>query len=253
MITQAKFNLVCIVWIAIALLLLPLLFKVKQPYGKHATNRWGPMISNNLGWFLMELPALLVFCYFLSMNFDTGNLVVLAAGFLWCLHYIHRAVIFPFLIRTKGKKMPVLIVFFAICFNSVNGFINGYWLSHFSDPAMAPDWTYPRVIFGMVIFLAGFAMNKYHDTLLIQLRKDSITGYRIPYKGMFGYVSCPNYLGEIISWTGFLIVTLSLPALAFLTWSIVNLVPRAIDHHKWYKKEFPDYPEGRKAIFPFIL
>lgn len=250
---QEKFNLICWGWIAMAVLLLPLLLKVKQPYGKHASDKWGPMMSNRLGWFVMELPALLVFVFSLGINFDAGNLTVLAAGFLWCLHYIHRAVIYPFLIRTKGKKMPVLIVIFAICFNSVNGFINGYWLSHFSGSFVSSGWTNPRIIAGIILFITGFAINKYHDSLLIQLRKKSLSGYRIPYNGMFSFVSCPNYFGEIISWTGFFVVTLSLPALAFLVWTIVNLVPRALDHHQWYKNEFPDYPPERKAVFPFLL
>ncbi len=32
-----------------------------------------------------------------------------------------------------------------------------------------------------------------------------------------------------------------------------NLIPRALDHHKWYRKEFSDYPANRKAVFPFLV
>jgi len=30
-------------------------------------------------------------------------------------------------------------------------------------------------------------------------------------------------------------------------------VPRAIATHRWYRKEFPDYPPHRRAILPFVL
>jgi hypothetical protein len=39
----------------------------------------------------------------------------------------------------------------------------------------------------------------------------------------------------------------------FLVWTIANLAPRAIAHHKWYGETFPDYPPGRKALLPFIF
>jgi steroid 5-alpha reductase family enzyme len=110
-----------------------------------------------------------------------------------------------------------------------------------------------RLIGGAIIFLSGFAINKYHDAILIKLRPTSGNGYKIPYGGLFKYVSCPNFLGEIISWTGFAIVAFNLPALSFLVWTLVNLTTRALDHHKWYIKEFPEYPKERKAIFPFSL
>jgi len=45
----------------------------------------------------------------------------------------------------------------------------------------------------------------------------------------------------------------TMPLLIALFAVFFNLVPRAIDHHKWYKKEFADYPKERKAVIPFIL
>ena len=31
-------------------------------------------------------------------------------------------------------------------------------------------------------------------------------------------------------------------------WTIFNLLPRAISHHKWYKEKFEDYPKEGKII-----
>ncbi|MBT4969756.1 MAG: hypothetical protein HOM80_12185, partial [Bacteroidetes bacterium] len=77
--------------------------------------------------------------------------------------------------------------------------------------------------------------------------------YSIPFGKLFNYVSCPNHLGEIIEWAGFAVMTWSLPGLAFFIWTIINLLPRSLAHHKWYNKEFDNYPENRKAVIPFII
>jgi steroid 5-alpha reductase family enzyme len=253
MITLEKFNLICWIWIGIGVITFPILLKVKQPYGRHTGNNWGPMINNKLGWFLMELPALLVFLFFVRKTSSWFNFMLLVAVSLWSLHYVNRAIVFPFRLKTKGKKMPVVIMFSAIFFNTVNGFINGYWLAKFIPEDKIDFSTDLRLVIGSAIFLTGFFINQYHDQILISLRKGKSTGYQIPYGGLFKYVSCPNFFGEVITWLGFFVVTLSLPALAFLIWTMVNLVPRALDHHLWYKSEFPDYPQKRKAIFPFLL
>jgi 3-oxo-5-alpha-steroid 4-dehydrogenase 1 len=49
------------------------------------------------------------------------------------------------------------------------------------------------------------------------------------------------------------LVAFNLPALSFLIWTIVNLTTRALDHHRWYIKEFPEYDKERKALIPFLL
>ena len=104
-----------------------------------------------------------------------------------------------------------------------------------------------------ILFLIGAYINNQSDTILINLRQGSENGYKVPFGGMFRYVSCPNHLGEIIEWIGFAILTWSLPTLAFALWTVANLLPRAIEHHKWYHKNFKEYPKNRKAIIPYFL
>jgi len=244
---------ICLGWILIALILLPFLLKITQPYGRHTKNNWGPMIKNKLGWFIMEAPALFVFLYFVLIFGKINNVLIVLATGLWCLHYFHRVVIYPFIIRTKGKKMPLIITMSGIFFNLVNGFLNGYWLAVFAPVNEAGSWFYFRLVIGSLIFLAGFGINKYYDRVLIKLRNSGRNGYKIPFGGLFKHVSCPNFLGEIITWAGFFMLTFSLPALSFFIWTIVNLVSRALDHHKWYSREFKDYPANRKAIIPRLL
>jgi steroid 5-alpha reductase family enzyme len=138
-------------------------------------------------------------------------------------------------------------------FNVINGFLNGYWFVHFATEYRSGVLIDLRLGTGVILFLTGSVINKYHDFLLIKLRPISGNGYKIPYGGLFKYVSCPNFLGEIISWTGFALVAFNLAALSFLIWTIVNLTTRSLDHHRWYNMEFPEYDKDRKAIIPYLL
>ena len=104
----------------------------------------------------------------------------------------------------------------------------------------------------MILLIIGLIINLKSDEILLNLRKDS-SGYKIPQTFMYNYISCPNYFGEIIEWMGFSVMVWSFPAFIFVLWTIANLVPRAVSHHKWYHKQFQDYPKSRKAIIPFII
>lgn len=194
---------------------------------------------------------------FLSLFFFTGNgLKTNAAWFLWALwvlHYINRSFIYPLRTQTTGKQIPLVIVASAIFFNFVNGFLNGTFLGNFGGRYPVDYFTSPQFIVGIIIFVTGVFINNQSDTILINLRKPGETGYKIPSGGLFRFISCPNLFGEIVEWTGFAIMAGSLPAVSFALWTFVNLVPRALDHHRWYIQNFPGYPKSRKAIIPFIL
>jgi len=253
--SESAFYLIVYAWIAVAIFIFPVVIRIVAPYGRHTTKKWGALVDNRVGWILMELPALLVFAgFFLSGSGDRPTVTWLFFG-LWCLHYVNRTLVFPFRLRTKGKKMPLAIVFMAIGFNFVNGFINGYYLGSLATASEYPSsYIYDlRFILGLVIFILGMLINWHSDNILIHLRKPGETGYMVPQKGFFQLVSCPNHFGEIVEWYGFAMMTWCSPALAFAIWTMVNLVPRALHHHKWYKETFPDYPAGRKALFPFFL
>nr|HIL77223.1 DUF1295 domain-containing protein [Rhodospirillales bacterium] len=105
--------------------------------------------------------------------------------------------------------------------------------------------------------LVGFSLNIYSDTILRNLRSlhpnPNEPRYKIPYGGLFKWVSCPQYFGEILSFIGFAVMTWNLGAVFVLAMTAGNLIPRAIYTHKWFHKNFEDYPAERKAIIPFIL
>jgi 3-oxo-5-alpha-steroid 4-dehydrogenase 1 len=252
---ESTFYLIVYAWIAVAIFIFPIVIRIVAPYGRHTSRKWGAMIDNRAGWILMELPALSVFAGFYLMGSGEKPVITWIFFSLWVVHYINRTLVFPFRLRTKGKKMPLAIVFMAIGFNFVNGYINGYFLGTMATSAQYPlsYLTDPRFICGILLFVGGMFINWQSDNILIHLRKPGETDYIIPIKGFFRFVSCPNHFGEIVEWSGFALMTWSSPGLAFAIWTLVNLLPRALHHHKWYKSIFPDYPVSRKALIPFVL
>ena len=169
---------------------------------------------------------------------------------LWNLHYFNRSIIFP-LRKKHNSKCPILIIIFAIIFNIINGFINGYYFGNLQTYNL--EYIYNlNFILGFLIFLLGALINIVSDNILLKLKKED-GEYKIPKGYLYKYISCPNYFGEIIEWGGFALMTWSIPGLIFFIWTTCNLFPRAISHHKWYKNNFKDYPNKRKAIIPFIV
>ncbi|MCB0706068.1 MAG: DUF1295 domain-containing protein [Saprospiraceae bacterium] len=247
------FNTIVLIWIGIGLITLLSLtvLKIRAPYGRHANDKWGKTISNRWGWFIMELPALLLFPLLVIFGPAEKDNLTWFLVILWAAHYINRAIIFPFRIRTKGKRMPLAIVYSAIGFNLVNGFVNGYYLGFLHQPDASVSLFDVRILLGFAIFLLGVFINNKADTKLIALRKEN-SGYQIPRGWLFEFISCPNHFGEVIEWIGFAVIAWSLPALSFAIWSFCNLVPRAKNHQDWYLENFPDYPKKRKAVIPFL-
>jgi len=249
---QAFFNIILVGWFILAVAIFVALFYVVAPYGRHLKSSWGPTIKDRLGWIIMEAPASLVFiiCFVVGTNSSTVTALVFLV--LWEAHYIHRAFIYPFSRRTGVSNMSLVVVSLGFLFNAANAYLNGRYVFTFSG-GYTNEWLVtPQFIGGLVLFLTGFIINRRADYVLRNLRKPGESGYKIPDGGLYRWISCPNYFGEIITWVGWAVATWSLPGLAFAVLTIANLAPRARAHHIWYREHFPDYPTERKALMPGV-
>jgi protein-S-isoprenylcysteine O-methyltransferase Ste14 len=224
---------------------------VIAPYGRHTRPGWGPTLPARLGWMVMESPAVFFFAYVYwqgAHRAEAGPLALLA---LWLLHYLQRTFVFPLRMRGEGKRMPFAIVGLALAFNLMNAYLNARWLSGFGN--YPPYWlTDPRFLIGALAFVTGFSVNLIADRALRRLRAPGEVGYRVPRGGLFEWVSCPNYLGEMVEWFGFALAAWSPAGLAFALYTVANLAPRALSHHAWYRARFPDYPVERRALLPYL-
>ncbi len=237
----------------VALAMFILLFFISAPYGRHIRKGWGPSISSKLGWIIMEIPAVIIFAVIFAMS-ERKDLVPIVLLVLWLLHYVQRDLIFPFFLRTN-KRMPLLIIFFGMLFQTSNTYLQARWIFHFAaESEYTSSWlTDPRFIIGVIIFIVGYIINRHADIVLRDLRKPGEKGYKIPFGGLYKFISSPNYFGEILIWIGWGLMVWNWAGLLFVFWTIANLVPRAKSHHNWYKETFEDYPEKRKAIVPYLF
>ena len=240
-------------WVVVALAVVPYLLLRPAPYGRHGRPGWGPVVNARLAWVLMELPSPLLMTVMFLLGDRRTNLPALAALALWLGHYLYRTFIFAALLPSTSKPMPLVVLGSGAFFNVVNAYLNGRWLFALS-PARPAAWlTSVPFLVGVVLFVAGFLVHVLADRELRRLRRQSGGAYAVPRGPLFRWVSCPNYLGEMIEWTGWAIATLSWPGLVFALWTAANLVPRALQHHAWYRATFADYPPARRAIIPFVL
>jgi 3-oxo-5-alpha-steroid 4-dehydrogenase 1 len=269
-----------VIWsmIVLAAIVFVALQWIEAPYGIAYRKGWGPALNNRVGWVLMEAPAFLAMAAATACALalptatcdgahkpDAPTLVIAA---LFLFHYFRRSFIFP--CRMRGNsRMPIAIALMGALFNVVNVYLIAGWLfvvspadyyapitdfftGNFSAAEQSP---LPLAfIAGLVIFFSGMAINWQADGIVRRLRKPGETGHKIPYGGMFRYVSCASYFGEIVEWLGYAVLSWSPAGVVFLLWTCANLVPRAGKIHRRYISEFGESYSRleRRRIFPFL-
>jgi 3-oxo-5-alpha-steroid 4-dehydrogenase 1 len=159
--------------------------------------------------------------------------------------------VYPWTLKIDGR-MPWLILIMALIFNSTNAYLNAWSIASQAEKYNDMWLTSPQFLLGVMVFFSGMALNKVSDRQLAALRAKN-DGYQIPYGFAYKWVSCPNYLGEIVQWTGWAIAVCSLAGWVFAIWTMANLIPRALAHHQWYKQTFSDYPSERRALIPYLF
>jgi len=242
-----------IAWMLLAAVTFVALFFVTAPYGRFTRNGWGPRLNARWGWIFMETPVLITFLVLYGVSDRKSNPVSLVLLMFWIAHYLHRSLIYPFRLHSSRPSITVSVIAMGAVFNVGNGYLNGRYLFTLG-PELDSSWLLdPRFVVGAILFWAGYALNQHSDRVLIELRAPGETDYKIPRGGGYRFVSCPNYLGEMMEWAGWALCCWNLGALAFFVWTVANLAPRAIKTHRWYQEQFPDYPADRKALLPFIV
>lgn len=227
------------------------LLKIPAPYGRHYREGWGVTLPNRLAWLLMELPALLVIAWLVFRSPARDATVAVVPLAFWLFHYGYRTFVFPALMRPSDRTFPALLVLSAIGFNVLNGYNNAHAL--IANGSQGEPLLSGHFMVGALVFAVGFVMHVHSDAVIRRLRRPGESGYAIPRDGLFRWVSSPNYLGEIIQWAGWAVMTWSLAGVAFALFTLCNLLPRAVANQRWYRERFGEaYPASRKALIPGV-
>jgi protein-S-isoprenylcysteine O-methyltransferase Ste14 len=237
-------------WAVTALAAAVALPRIPAPYGHFVRPGWGPKLPPRLAWFLMESPGLWVFMAMFLASLPCPPVPALFAV-LWMGHYLYRGFIYPALIRST-RAVPVVVILMAIGFHLATAGLQT-WELYRIKPDRPVSWLWdPRFLVGVAMFACGFILAVRADSTLRALRPTRGQQYQVPRGGMFERVSCPHYLGELVEWTGWAILTWTWAGLVFALWTAANLVPRAQALHRSNRDQFPDYPADRKALIPYV-
>ena len=224
-------------------------------YGRHLQSTRGTMPAK-AAWLLFECPQLFAFALTYWLLADSRSPVSWLLFAIWQTHYLYRGLIYPLRRRDAGQRFPLANVAMGFVFNALNGFTNAYAVSHTPHLQSLTWLQQPVFMLGVVVAMVGWLTNFQADNILLRLRQgtESVQArYRIPYGGAFRWVSSANYFGEIVWWLGWALMSCTAAGWVFWIFTLSNLVPRALDNHRWYLQKFKDYPKNRKAVFPFVL
>lgn len=179
------------------------------------------------------------------------------AALCWSFHYIKRIMETIFVHRFSHSTMPIMNLFINCSYYWSFSLYCGYYINH---PLYTPAYFKDLQIYaGLLGFLVAEYGNFSIHIALRNLRPPGTTERKIPkptsnpFTLLFNLVSCPNYTYEIAAWLSFSLMTQALPALLFTAAGCVPMFVWGLGKHRNYKKEFPNYPRGRKALIPFIL
>lgn len=235
-------------------------FFAQSSYGRFSSTNLGFNLNPKLGWWLMEIPATVVFLGFYLAGPNRFEPASLALAGIWLLHYANRGWYFPLAIRqVPGKRSTfnVSVIVMGMLVTSMHGYLNGALFSNDYFGRYTTEWlTDPRFLVGLAIYLFGFALLLSSESIVRNLRDRKNPGaaeYRVPFGGGFRFVTSPAYLGELIAWSGFALLTWALPGVVILLITAGNLIPRALATHQWYQEKFVDYPTDRKALVPYLV
>ncbi|KAF9103007.1 3-oxo-5a-steroid 4- dehydrogenase [Mortierella sp. AM989] len=171
------------------------------------------------------------------------------------LHFLKREYETLFVHRFSHGTMPFRNVFKnSAHYHLLSGLNLAYWVygpwnAAGSKLAERSD----ALVYGCIaLFIFGELSNFHTHVTLRNLRPVGTRVRRVPRGYGFDWVSCPNYFFEAVSWLAVCILTMSWSAHLFFVVAVGQMYIWAIKKHKGYRKEFSDYPRGRKAMFPFI-
>ncbi len=228
-------------------------------------------LGPQIGWstvFICEYagPLFVYLIFYLRPSLVYGTLdaktskmlpVVHLAAAAWSVHYAKRILETIFVHRFSHATMPIMNLFKNCSYYWGCAAFVSYFVNHplYNGTSLGDIQVYA----GLAAFIFNELGNLSIHLALRNLRPAGSKVRKIPFPTgnpftiLFSFVSCPNYTYEFGAWLSFSIMTQSLPAFIFTSLGMYQMTVWAIGKHRNYKREFPQYPKGRKAILPFII
>ncbi|CAK7325155.1 unnamed protein product [Dovyalis caffra] len=205
-------------------------------------------VSSRKGMLVVYIPAFLSAVAFFGLFPNLGLRFLLVKSAL-TMHFFKRILEVMFVHKySGGMALDCAITITFGYFTTTSVTIYAQTLTQgFPEPPV--DLKY----IGIVIFLLGIVGNFYHHHLLASLRAKNDKGYKVPRGGLFGLVTCPHYLFEILIFLGMSFISQTLYTFASTVSTICYLMGRSYATRRWYLTKFDDFPTDVKAIIPYVF
>ena len=209
----------------------------------------GPQIGYSTVFFLEYFGPLCVyplFYLFAERVYGVPHAPVLAQQLALAYHSLHYAkrILETFLVHEFSHgTMPVANLFRNCGYYWTFAAFISYFINH-------PLYTSPpreRVVGAFSAALVCQALNLYSHVVLSRLRSDGSKAYKIPrsFLAGFNFVTCANYMWEILGWACFNVATQSLFGIVFMLCGAAQMSAWAAAKHARLRKTF-DGKEGRE-------
>ena len=241
----------------------------------------GCPLPQRLAHILSDFPtgcvlSLIVFIFVPSLSPRSPPSIAMIA--FWQLHYVQRGLMHPLCMRYSARTTPLSICAGGFLANAVFAPAVALHLALTDYPS--PTYFYdPRFVLGTLLFLIGYAINRWADWRLRSLRTASsatptpttagtidATGgskqpsrYFVPRGGLFEWICCPGYFGELLEWCGFALLSSSVVGVLWVAFAMSTFLPRSRDTRRWYASHFDASLIPRqggsqwKALIPFVI
>ncbi|OAA52443.1 3-oxo-5-alpha-steroid 4-dehydrogenase [Beauveria brongniartii RCEF 3172] len=169
-------------------------------------------------------------------------------------HFLKREFETAFVHKFSANTMPVSNVFKNSFFYwAVAGLlcaVSIYWPRSLAAKASEPAVD----AVGTALYLFCEIGNALVHLYLSSLRSAGGTERKIPHGYGFGFVTCPNYMYEILAWVGVIIVSRDWTVALFIAIGGAQMFVWAKGKEKAYRKEFGDkYKKKRFVVLPGLL
>ncbi len=169
-------------------------------------------------------------------------------------HFVKREFETAFIHKFSANTMPIANVFKNSFFYwSLSGLlcaVSIYWPRSLAARAREPAVDAA----GTALYLFAQTGNALVHYYLSSLRSPGSTERKIPAGYGFSFVTCPNYMYEILAWVGIIIVSRDWTVALFIAIGGAQMFIWAKGKEKAYRKEFGDkYKKKRFVMLPGLL
>jgi very-long-chain enoyl-CoA reductase len=221
-------------------------------YSKFANRQAKFTLPSRLGMFIIYFPAVLLFPAVLwGLGVETTPWHLLTAGMI-SVHFGKRCLETLFVHKYSGVMNGFSVAMICGLYSTQSALLGYIAATEMPKDLVLSSQFQPMFGLGLALWVAGTAINAWHHIILANLRQPGETGYKVPRGGLFRWIACPHYLGELVAWWGFSLVFHHIAAFVVTATMTFYLAGRAFNTVKWYRSKGIEVPDTWKRLVPFV-